>query len=135
MAFKIFTFWFPEDRTTPEENLLRAAYDLDEAIGRLRAYEQAGADVLYAPGIRSLEDLRRVTSAVGKPVNVLAGFFPGASMADFEAAGARRVSLGGSLTWAAVRPLLDAGREMLERGTFDWLAQVAPGAEIRKLLD
>lgn len=124
----------PFQLTARCENLLRGVNDLDDTIVRLKAYEAAGADVLYAPGIRSLADLTTVTGEVARPFNVLGVFMPQASLEDFTAAGARRVSLGGALTWAAVKPLLDAGREMLEQGTFGWLRRCASGAEIGKLL-
>lgn len=124
----------PFQLTARAENLLRGVNDLDDTIARLQAYQSAGADVLYAPGIRSLEDLKSVTSSLDKPFNVLGVFIPKASLQDFAAAGAKRVSLGGALTWAAVKPLLDASREMLEQGTFDWLRNAVPGAEVGTLL-
>lgn len=127
-------FDMPFQLTARAENLLRGVDDLDDTIGRLQAYQDAGADVLYAPGIRSLEDLARVCAAVALPVNVLGVFMPEATLADFAAAGARRVSVGGALTWAALKPLLDAGREMQEHGTFGWLAGLASGAEVNRLL-
>ena len=124
----------PFQLTARAENLLRGVNDLDDTIARLQAYGRAGADVLYAPGIRSLEDLKTVTGSINKPFNVLGVFLPNASLADFAAAGAKRISLGGALTWATVKPLLDASREMLEQGTFGWLRNTASGAEINRLL-
>jgi 2-methylisocitrate lyase-like PEP mutase family enzyme len=124
----------PFQLTARAENLLRGVNDLDDTIRRLQAYQTAGADVLYAPGIRSLEDLKTVTAALERPFNVLAPLMPGATLADFAAAGARRISLGAALTWATVKPLLDASREMLDSGTFSWLGNSASGAEIKKLL-
>jgi len=124
----------PFQLTARAENLLRGVDDLEDTVQRLQAYRAAGADVLYAPGIRSLEDLKTVTQALDGPFNVLGVFMPGASLQDFAAAGAKRVSVGGALTWAAVKPLLDAGREMLERGTFSWLQATASGAEVSRLL-
>jgi 2-methylisocitrate lyase-like PEP mutase family enzyme len=124
----------PFQLTARAENLLRGVDDLDATIDRLLAFQDAGADVLYAPGIRTLDDLKTVTSAVDRPVNVLGVFMPTASLDDFAAAGAARVSLGGALTWATVKPLLDASREMLDQGTFGWLGNVAGGAEIGRLL-
>lgn len=120
--------------TARAENLLRGVNDLDDTIQRLQAYQAAGADVLYAPGIRTLDDLRTVTGSIQRPFNVLGVFMPDASMEDFAAAGAKRVSVGGALTWAAVKPLLDAGREMLESGTFGWVRNTASGAEVNRLL-
>ncbi len=124
----------PFQLTARCENLLRGVNDLEATIERLQAYQAAGADVLYAPGVRSLEDLATVTGALERPFNVLGVFMAGASLADFAAAGAKRVSVGGALTWAAIKPLLDAGREMLESGTFAWLGNTASGAEVAKLL-
>jgi len=129
------TLGMPFQLTARAENLLRGVNDLDDTIARLQAYQAAGAHVLYAPGIRSLEDLKTVTGALERPVNVLGVFIADASLGDFAAAGARRVSLGGALTWAAVKPLLDASREMLDEGTFNWLGDIASGAEVAKLLD
>ncbi|MEZ5552949.1 MAG: isocitrate lyase/phosphoenolpyruvate mutase family protein [Pseudomonadales bacterium] len=120
--------------TARAENLLRGVNDLDDTIQRLLAYQAAGAHVLYAPGIRTLKDLRTVTGSIQRPFNVLGVFMPDASLQDFSAAGAKRVSVGGALTWAAVKPLLDAGREMLDQGTFGWIRNTAPGAEVNRLL-
>ncbi len=124
----------PFQLTARCENLLRGVDDLEDTIERLQAYQDAGADVLYAPGIRSLDDLATVTAAIARPFNVLGVFMPQATLADFAAAGARRVSLGGALTWAALAPLLEAGREMREQGTFGWLGRGASGAEVARLL-
>lgn len=124
----------PFQLTARCENLLRGVDDLDDTIARLAAYQAAGADVLYAPGIRSLADLATLTRALERPVNVLGVFMPQATLQDFAAAGARRVSVGAALTWAALKPLVDAGREMREHGTFGWLADLAPGAEIAALM-
>src|SRR5439155_6395800 len=92
---------FPFTLTARAENHIRGHPDLDDTIARLRAFGDAGADVLYAPGLRTVDEIRAVCKAVSKPVNVLA--VPGLSFADLAAAGARRVSVGGSLTWVAVR--------------------------------
>lgn len=88
------------------ENHIRGNPDLDDTIGRLRAYEQAGADCLYAPGLRTVEEIRAVCDAVSKPVSVLA--VPELTTADIFGAGAQRISVGGALTWVAGRALLDA---------------------------
>jgi 2-methylisocitrate lyase-like PEP mutase family enzyme len=124
----------PFQLTARAENLLRGVNDLGATIARLQAYQVAGADVLYAPGIRSLEDLQTVTQAIDRPFNVLGVFLPDASLDDFAAAGAKRISLGGALTWAAIKPLLEASREMLEQGTFGWVRGTASGAEVSRLL-
>jgi 2-methylisocitrate lyase-like PEP mutase family enzyme len=116
------------------ENLLRGVQDLDDTIRRLQAYEAAGADVLYAPLLTSLDQVRLVTGAVGKPVNVLASTLPGVSLAELADAGANRISIGGTLARAALTALLNAGKEMREQGTFGWNANLASGNEVSALL-
>jgi 2-methylisocitrate lyase-like PEP mutase family enzyme len=124
----------PFQLTARAENLLRGVDDVDDTIRRLQAFEAAGADVLYAPAIRSLAQLKRVTSAVSRPFNALAPFIKGASVADLQASGATRISLGGALNWHAVNPIMRAGREMLEKGTFGWTSDVASKNEVHELL-
>ena len=121
--------------TARAENLLRGVNDLDGTIRRLQAYSAAGADVLYAPGISSLEQLREVCAQIDKPFNVLAPMLRTATVQDISAAGATRISTGGALTWAAVHPLLVAGKEMLEQGSFGWLSSMASSKEVKSLLD
>ncbi len=124
----------PFQLTARAENLLRGVDDTQDTIKRLCAFERAGAQVLYAPGVRSLEQLREVTSAITAPFNVLSVFFPGVSLREFAAAGAQRVSVGGGLNYAAIKPVLLAATEMLEAGTFNWSADMASGAEVQRLL-
>jgi 2-methylisocitrate lyase-like PEP mutase family enzyme len=95
------------------ENHIRGKPDLDDTISRLQAFEEAGADVLYAPGLRTVDEIRAVCDAVSKPVNVLV--VPGLPLEEIFAAGAQRVSVGGWLTWVAVRAFADAA-EALQRG-------------------
>jgi len=125
---------FPFTLTARAENLLRGVDDLDDTVRRLQAYEAAGADVVYAPGLVSLDQVRAVTAAVSCPVNVLAPFIPTASLDDLAAAGARRVSVGGALAMLAMAPVIEAGREMLQGGTFGWLGRVSAGAEVQRYL-
>ncbi len=100
--------------------------DLGETIVRLQAYQEAGADVLYAPGLAEMADVRRVVESVDRPVNVLAR--PGlASVAELAAAGVRRVSVGGAFAFAAVHALVDAAEELRDRGTFGFLAHAGAG--------
>ncbi|MBL4573915.1 MAG: isocitrate lyase/phosphoenolpyruvate mutase family protein [Gammaproteobacteria bacterium] len=120
--------------TARAENLLRGVDDLDDTIKRLQAFEEAGADVLYAPGISSATQLRTVTASLEKPVNVLASFMPGIDVAEFSECGANRISLGGALNFAAINPVLEASVEMIEKGTFDWLGSRADGAVVTELL-
>ena len=121
---------FPFLLTARAENFLHGRRDLDDTIRRLQAFEAAGADVLYAPGLTTLDEVRRVTREVGKPVNVLVTMIRGATVADLAAAGAKRLSLGSSLAHTAIGALLRAGREMQERGTFDWTQGNARGADL-----
>jgi 2-methylisocitrate lyase-like PEP mutase family enzyme len=113
--------------TARAENHIRGNPDLEDTIARLQAYEQAGADVLYAPGLRSAEQIRAVCEAVSKPVNVLA--VPELSFAQTVEAGARRLSVGGSLTWVAVKAMADAAVAIRDEGDFSALAANVPLAE------
>ena len=102
--------------------------DLDETIARLQAYANAGADVLYAPGIRTPEQISAVVAAVApKPVNLLVGSVSDLTMADIAALGVRRVSVGGALARAAWGGLLRAARQLAEQGRFDGFADAASG--------
>ena len=120
--------------TARAENLLRGRDDLDDTIRRLQAFEAAGADVLYAPGLKTLDEVQTVTSAVSKPVNVLAVMVKGATVQELASAGAKRLSIGGALASASLAPLLKAGREMLEAGSFDWLSDRASAGDLERLL-
>lgn len=125
---------FPFMLTARAENLLRGRDDLDDTIRRLQAYEAAGADVLYAPGLKSLEAVRAVTGALRRPVNVLAPPIRGATVAQLAQAGAKRISVGGALARAAIGALLRAGSEMRDSGGFGWTANVAASADVDRLL-
>lgn len=125
---------FPFTLTARAENLLRGRQDLDDTIRRLQAYEAAGADVLYAPGLTTIDEVRLVASALSKPLNVLAPPLGGVTVAELAEAGAKRVSLGAALARAAINALLRAGAEMRERGSFGWAADLASGAEVARLL-
>ena len=103
---------FPFTLTARAENHIRGNPDLADTISRLQAYEEAGADVLYAPGLRSADEIRTVCEAVSKPVNVLA--VPSLTVAEITGAGAQRVSVGGALTWVAVKAFADAATALRE---------------------
>ena len=123
---------FPFTLTARAENFLHGRADLDDTIRRLAAFAEAGAEVLFAPGLPSLDAIRAVCGSVApRPVNVLAGIkgltFP---VAELEAAGVRRISLGGVLARAAFGGLIGAAREMKERGTFGFVDHAAPTAEV-----
>jgi len=112
--------------TARAENHLHGVTDLADTIARLRAYEEAGADVLFAPGIARLEDIRQVVDSVGLPVNVLAR--PGVpSVDELAKAGVRRVSVGGAFAFAALGAVTDAARELIEKGTYGYLEQAGVG--------
>jgi len=115
---------FPFTLTARADSLIRGRMDLDDTITRLRAFADAGADVVYAPGLTSVEDIRALCGAVSKPVNVLAR--AGLSLRDIVAAGAQRVSVGGSLTWVAIRAMADAAQAILDSGDFSALSARLP---------
>jgi 2-methylisocitrate lyase-like PEP mutase family enzyme len=105
--------------------------DLDETIARLRAYAQAGADCLYAPGLRTREQIVAVVDAVApKPVNLLVGWSTGMTMSDIAALGVRRVSVGGAMARAAWGGFLRAARLLAEQGKFDGFDSAASGQEL-----
>jgi 2-methylisocitrate lyase-like PEP mutase family enzyme len=115
---------FPFMLTARAENHIRDHPDLSDTIARLQAYEEAGADVVYAPGLGSAEEIRAVCDAVGKPVNVLA--LPGLTVAEIVEAGAQRVSVGGGLTWIAVRAMADAATAIRDVGDLAPLSAQLP---------
>jgi 2-methylisocitrate lyase-like PEP mutase family enzyme len=127
---------FPFTLTARAENYLYGVSDLEDTLLRLRAYAAAGAEVLYAPGLPSLEAIREVCLALApRPVNVLAGIKGlNFSVAELEQAGARRISLGGSLARTALGALLAAAREMKDRGTFTFVAGAAPTSEVTSFM-
>jgi 2-methylisocitrate lyase-like PEP mutase family enzyme len=116
--------------TARAENFLHGRRDLDDTIRRLQAFGKAGADVLYAPGLPSLDAIRQVCASVSKPVNVLMGL-KGAtfSVEELSAAGVKRISVGGSLARTALGAFLRAAREVKEKGTFTFAANAMPHAE------
>lgn len=122
---------FPFTLTARAENFIRGNPNLDDTIRRLQAYEEAGADVLFAPGLPDLTAIRTVCAALTKPVNFMVsakGHVP--SVAELEAAGVKRVSLASSLYRAALSGLLGAAREIKERGTFGYLDAAVTGREL-----
>jgi 2-methylisocitrate lyase-like PEP mutase family enzyme len=112
--------------TARAENYLHGNPDLADTIARLQAYQEAGADVLYAPGLTRLEDIEALVSAVDRPVNVLA--MPGVPpVAELAAAGVSRVSVGGAFAFAALSGLVDAATELRDEGTYGFQAHSAAG--------
>jgi 2-methylisocitrate lyase-like PEP mutase family enzyme len=117
--------------TARAENFLNGRPDLDDTVRRLQAFEQAGADVLFAPGLPDLAAVRTVCSALQKPVNFMVGIRDKSfTVADLAAAGVRRVSLSTSLYRAAITGLLVAAREVSEQGTFGYLESIVSGGEL-----
>jgi 2-methylisocitrate lyase-like PEP mutase family enzyme len=121
--------------TARSENFLRGNPDLDDTIKRLQAYADAGADVLMAPGLPDLDAVRKVCASVSKPVNFMAGI-KGKSfgVAELERAGVRRISLATSLYRAAMSGLLDAAREVKEKGSFGYLERSLATPELAKFM-
>jgi 2-methylisocitrate lyase-like PEP mutase family enzyme len=115
---------FPFTLTARAENHIRGNPDLKDTIARLQAFEVAGADVVYAPGLRTLDEVRTVCEAATQPVNVLAR--PEFTMAELAEAGAKRVSVGGALTWTAVEAFASAAEAIRDRGDFSGLAAAPP---------
>jgi 2-methylisocitrate lyase-like PEP mutase family enzyme len=116
---------FPFTLTARADNFFRGNPDLDDTIVRLQAFEQAGADVLYAPRLRDADQIRAVCDAIEKPVNVLAR--PDFSMNELAGLGARRVSIGGNLAWVANEAMFAAAKRIRESGDFSGL-KVSPHA-------
>ena len=121
--------------TARAENFIRGRRDLADTIKRLQAYERAGAEVLFAPGLPDLDSVRAVCAAVSKPVNFMAGI-RGASftVAQLRDAGVKRISVAGSLYRASVQGLLDAAREIQASGTFDYVERIVTTPELNKFL-
>jgi len=124
---------FPFVLTARAENFLHGRRDLDDTIRRLQAFESAGADVLYAPGLRDLATIRTVASSVTRPLNVVIGMIdPAITAAELAQAGVKRISVGGALCRLALAHMMRGARDMKERGSFAWLAEAIPGSELRK---
>ena len=121
--------------TARSEGFIVGRPDLGETIRRLTAYAAAGADCLYAPGLRNMSDIRAVVAAVSpKPVNVLAAS-DFTTVAELAAAGVRRISVGGALARTAWTGFLAAAREIADKGTFSALGRAIPGAEMNGYFD
>ena len=115
---------FPFTLTARAENHIRGNPDLDDTIARLQAFERAGADVLYAPGLRDGDEIRAVTGAVSRPVNVLA--LPDLSVGEIVDAGGQRISVGGGLTWVAIRAMAAAAEQIRDTGDLSSLTGPGP---------
>ncbi|HEY3101408.1 MAG TPA: isocitrate lyase/phosphoenolpyruvate mutase family protein [Methylomirabilota bacterium] len=118
--------------TARAENMIQGRLDLDDTIKRLQAFEEAGADVLYAPGLRDLATIRTVVASVRKPVNVVMSHGdPSLTLAQLADAGVKRVSVGGSLSRLALAAFLRGAREMAEHGGFTWMRETVSSRELK----
>ncbi len=127
---------FPFMLTARAENYLVGRPDLNDTIRRLQAYQEAGADVLYAPGLTSKSDIAAVVNAVDRPVNVVMGLQGmQLSLQELSDMGVKRISVGSALSRAALGAFLRAAREMREHGTFTFADQAVSFADISNLFD
>ena len=122
--------------TARAENYLHGRKDLKDTIARLQAYQEAGADVLYAPGLASIEDVRTLIAEVDRPVNVLAGMQGTTfTVADLTSVGTKRISVGGALSRVALAAVVRAAREMSDDGTFTFVNEPITSREIGEMFD
>jgi 2-methylisocitrate lyase-like PEP mutase family enzyme len=116
------------------ENYLYGNPSIGDTIMRLQAYQEAGADVLYAPGIQTVEDIKAVLSSIDRPMNLLMGFASSQlTVAEVAALGVKRISIGGAMARAAMGALKRAGAEMLEHGTFNYAKEALAGKDLNAL--
>jgi 2-methylisocitrate lyase-like PEP mutase family enzyme len=125
---------FPFTLTARADQLLHGRRDLDDTIRRLQAFEKAGADVLYAPGLRDLAAIAKVAASVKKPLNVvMSAADPAITLEQLAAAGVKRVSVGGALSRLALAAFLRGAREMKERGGFTWVKDAVPTKDLKAI--
>lgn len=118
--------------TARAENLIRGVADLDDTIRRLQAFEKAGADVLYAPGLRDLATMKLVASSVGKPLNVvMSAADPALTAEQLAGVGVKRISVGGALSRLALSAFMKGAREMKEKGAFTWIRDAMPTKDLK----
>jgi 2-methylisocitrate lyase-like PEP mutase family enzyme len=130
------THRFPFTFTARAENFLFGRLDLDDTIRRLQAFEKAGTDVLYAPGLRDIQAIRTVCGAVSRPVNVVMGLKgPAFSVDELASAGVRRISVGSAFARAALGGFLRAAREVKDRGTFSFANDAVPFADVNAMME
>ena len=121
--------------TARAENFFTGTPDLADTIARLQAYQEAGADVLYAPGLNTLEDIQSVLASVDRPINVLLGPMENlVPVSDLAAFGVRRISVGSIFANVAMDAVIKAGRELLDPGTFEFMSDLTPSSEIVDLM-
>ena len=123
---------FPYTLTARAENFLHGRPDLDDTIRRLQAFERAGADVLYAPGLKDLATIRTVVAAVQKPVNVLmASADPALTVRQLGEAGVKRISTGSGLARLGLGAFMRGARALKEQGSFAWITEAMPSRELK----
>ncbi|MBI5323565.1 isocitrate lyase/phosphoenolpyruvate mutase family protein [Bradyrhizobium sp.] len=124
---------FPFTLTARAENFLYGRKDVDDTIKRLQAFEAAGADVLYAPGLYDLATIKTVVSALKKPFNLVMGFAdPTLTVPQLSAAGVKRISVGGAMARVALAAFLKCAREMKDQESFTYVREMAPMKEVRE---
>jgi 2-methylisocitrate lyase-like PEP mutase family enzyme len=125
---------FPFTFTARAENYLHGRPDLDDTIRRLRAFAAAGADVLYAPGLRDLQTIRQVVAAVEKPINVvMSSADPEITVQQLADTGVKRISVGGALSRLAYAAVREAAIAMRDAGSFGWVRDTLPGKDLRAI--
>jgi 2-methylisocitrate lyase-like PEP mutase family enzyme len=123
---------FPFTLTARAENFLYGRKDLDDTIKRLQAFEAAGADVLYAPGVYDLATIKTVVSALKKPFNLVMGFAdPTLTVPQISAAGVKRISVGGAMARVAMAAFLKCAHEMKDQGAFTYVREMVPMKDVR----
>jgi 2-methylisocitrate lyase-like PEP mutase family enzyme len=124
---------FPFTLTARAENFLWGRNDLDDTIKRLQAFEAAGADVLYSPGVHDIDTIRTVVASIKKPFNLVMGFAdPTLTVDRLSAAGVKRISVGGAMARVALAAFLKCAREMKDHGAFTYVREMAPMKEVRE---
>lgn len=127
---------FPFTFTARAENFLHGRRDLDDTVKRLQAFAKAGADVLYAPGLRDLATIRQVAAAVSKPLNVvMSAADPNLTTQQLAEAGVKRVSVGGTLSRLAFAAVRDAALAMRDQGSYRWVREAMPGKDLKAILE
>jgi 2-methylisocitrate lyase-like PEP mutase family enzyme len=127
---------FPFTLTARAENFFRGKPDLADTIKRLQAYQEAGADVLFAPALRSTEDIATILREIDRPLNVLGGIggLAAVTLTEYQALGVRRISVGSLLSTVAYGALISAGRELKDQGTFGFVSELARARDLKSLL-
>ena len=127
---------FPFTFTARAENFLHGRRDFDDTVKRLQAFAKAGADVLYAPGLRDLATIRQVVAAVSRPVNiVMSAADPDLTTQQLADAGVKRISVGGTLSRLAFAAVRDAAVAMRDQGSYQWVRQAMPGKDLKAILE